>query len=64
MQLKDYRKTLVAVGVVLVSALHTALSDGTLSLGVPSEWMSVIIASVGAVLVWLVRNGDKKTDEK
>lgn len=59
MQLKDLRKTLVAVGVVLVSALHSALSDGTLTLGVPPEWMAVIIAGVGALLVFLVRNGDK-----
>ena len=59
MQLKDLRKTFVAVSVVLVSALHTALTDGTLTLGIPSEWMSVVIAGIGAVLVYLVRNGDK-----
>jgi len=63
MQLKDYRKAIVAVGTVLVGALHTALSDGTLTLGLPAEWVNVIIAAVGAVLVWLVRNGDKPEEE-
>lgn len=63
MQLKDLRKTIVAVGVVLVSALHSALSDGTLVLGVAPEWMTVIIAGVGALLVYLVRNGDKPVEK-
>jgi hypothetical protein len=62
MQLKDYRKTLVAVAVVLVSALHTALADGSLVLGLAPEWRQVAIAIVGAVLVFAVRNGDKPAE--
>lgn len=59
MKFKDFRKTAVAVGVVLVTALHAALSDGSLALPIASEWTPVVVTSVGAFLVWLVRNGDK-----
>jgi hypothetical protein len=63
MQLKDIRKTLVAVAVTILMAIQTSLQDGTLSLGVPPEWMNVILAVIGAVLVFSVRNGDKPPNE-
>lgn len=59
MKLKDVRKALVAVAVVALTAIHAALNDGTLSLPIASPWMPVVITAIGAVLVWLVRNGDK-----
>lgn len=64
MQLKDMRKALVAIGITVLMAVQTALQDGSLSLGLPPQWMNVILAVVGAALVFAVRNGDKPPTDK
>ena len=59
MKLKDMRKALVALGVVALEAVHAALVSGGVTLPIDPSWTSVIIALVGAALVYAVRNGDK-----
>ena len=60
--MKDYRKFFVALLVTMLTGVHAALTDGSLFL--PAPWDAVVLAGVGAVLVLLVRNGDKPNEEK
>lgn len=57
---KDYRKFWMALLTTVLMAIHAGLSEGSLFL--PTPWDQVALALVGAVLVFVVRNGDKEEE--
>jgi membrane protein implicated in regulation of membrane protease activity len=62
--MKEYRKFFVALGITVLMGIHSAISDGSLILPIPKHWELVCLAAISAVLVVLVRNGDKPAVEK
>lgn len=62
--MKDYRKFFVSLGTTALMGIHSAISDGSLILPIPKHWELVVLATISAVLVWMVPNGDKPAVEK
>jgi hypothetical protein len=59
--MKDYRKFFVALGGTTLMGIHSAIVDGSLILPIPKHWELVCLATISAVVVMLVPNGDKPT---
>lgn len=51
--MKEYAKTIVAVVMAALVALQTALTDGGVS---SQEWITIALAALGALGVWVVPN--------
>lgn len=58
MNLANIRKTLVAVVFAVLETVNVSLTDG--SLPIPEPWRTIIVAAVGAYLVYRVPNAAKE----
>lgn len=58
--MNQYAKFIVAALTAVAVAAQTALSDGVVS---ASEWVSIVIAALGALAVYMVPNADPPLPE-